>query len=69
VFEGVNGCFANVPRRDEIRLADTEGDDALLTLDDVEEFADAGARNFANDFRYERFAEFRERLSLRTIQD
>jgi hypothetical protein len=55
VFERVNGRFANVPRRDEIGFAHAERNDALLALNDVEEFADARARDFANSFRYERF--------------
>ena len=45
VFESVDGGFADVPRGDEVGFADAEGNDAFLALDDVEEFANAGAGN------------------------
>ncbi len=44
-FEGVDGGFADVPRRDEIRLSHTEGNHVWEPLDDVKELPDARARD------------------------
>ncbi len=43
-LQGVNGGFTNMPRGDEIRLADPQGDDVLHSLDDVKKIANARAR-------------------------
>ena len=48
LFQRVDGGFADVPGRVEIRLADAERDDVLHRLDDVEEIADARARDPAH---------------------
>ena len=44
-FETVDTALADRPRRDEVRLADTERDDVFHLCGNVEEFADAGWRN------------------------
>jgi len=44
-FEGEHGGFAHVPGRVKVRLADAQTDHVLHRADDVEEVADAGARD------------------------
>ena len=51
LFERIDGRFADVPRRVEIRFADAEGDDFFLLRHDVEELADAGFGNIADMIR------------------
>ena len=45
LFERVHGGLADVPGRDEIRLADAQADDPAHGLDDFKEIADARARD------------------------
>src|ERR1035438_7276559 len=44
-FEREDGGFANMPRRDEPRLANAERHDIVHRLDDVEEITNPRARN------------------------
>ena len=47
-FEGEDGGFAHVPGRVEVGLADAQADHVLHGRDQVEEIADAGARDVAH---------------------
>ena len=44
-FQRVDGGLADVPRGDEVRLADAQRDHAFAALHEFEEITDAGARN------------------------
>ncbi len=49
VIEGKDRSLANLPRRDEVGLADAEADHVLPRADDLEEVADSGPRQVANE--------------------
>ena len=56
-FQGVNGGFPDVPRRDKVRFPDAQGDDVRPARDQIKEFTDAGTgygayllRNFICQF-------------------
>ncbi len=52
-FERVDRRFADMPRGDEVGLADAERNDALHRLHDLEEVTDARARDIAHVVRHE----------------
>ena len=47
-LQGEDGCFADMPGSDEVRLAHAERDDVLHSLDDFKKITDARARDVAH---------------------
>src|SRR5205814_4095566 len=47
-LQRVNGCLANMPRGDEVRLTDAQRNHVRHRLHDVEKFANARARDVAH---------------------
>jgi hypothetical protein len=57
LFNGKDAALANGPRRGEIRLADTETDDIIHGVDEVEKLADAAFGQTCDMFRNETFTD------------